>query len=166
MRKLVTEKPSYTAQTNSAHPFPGRNGNFGLVPPCSRSAAWSSWFCRLYCTAHSSWISTSVYFDSLNQTSWPYLQFEAVWRKAIQKAFVACFAGTSADRSRKYHAILASVAHKQQQQITAFPHGSKLHFCSCSQEWHHFVCHHIKQRHYNEPHSSAELSYQPCKRKT
>ena len=122
----------HSSSTNSACSFSGRNGNLGLVLPCSRSAAWSSCFCRLYYTTHYSWISTSVYFDSLNQMSWLHLQYEAVWRKAIQQAFAACFAGTSVDHSTKCHAILAAVAHNQQQHITAFPHESKLYFCSRS----------------------------------
>lgn len=35
-----------------------------------------------------------------------------------------------------------------------------------TQEWHHLMCHHIKQWHHTEPHSSAEPGHQPCKRKT
>lgn len=77
-------------------------------------------------------MSTSVYFASLNHMSSLHLQFEGVWRKAIQQVFPACFAWTSADHSTQCHAILAAVACKQEQHITAFPHGSKPYFCSCS----------------------------------
>lgn len=100
----------------------GEKQPLGPVPPCSRPAPWSSWFCRLYCTVLS-WISALVYFDSLSLMSWLHLQFKAVWRKAIQKAFAACFA-----RMLSWQLSCA----KTQQHISAFPYGSKPYFCSCS----------------------------------
>lgn len=80
----VTEKPSHTAQAQIHHiHFQGG------------TASWSSTtlqqISRLYCTVLS-WISALVYFDSLSLMSWLHLKFEAVWRKAIQKAFAVCFA--------------------------------------------------------------------------
>lgn len=64
-----------------------------------------------------------LWFDSLSLMSCLHLQFEAVWRKAIQKAFAACFA-----RMLSWQLSCA----KTQQHISAFPYGSKPYFCSCS----------------------------------
>lgn len=55
--------------------------------------------------------------------SWLHLQFEAVWRKAIQKAFAGCFA-----RMLSWQLSCAET----QQHISAFSYGSKPYFCSCS----------------------------------
>lgn len=91
MRKLKWQRNPHTQSKHKFSTFISRKKQpLGPVLPCSRSAAWSTWFCRLYCTVLP-WISALVYFDSLCLMSWLHLQFEAVWRKAIQRSFAACF---------------------------------------------------------------------------